>query len=224
MKKALILGAVAMSLAACNLPPSPNLVVGGPGTEKTFTVTLESPADAPGPLSPGVYAIHQDGMPIFTASQADRGQGLEGIAEDGDPGALATTTGYKVFNTPVGDAEPGPATPGKKYTFTFTAKPGDKLSFATMYVQSNDGFYAAGETGMDLFNGNVAITGDVTDQVQLWDAGTEVNQEPVTGADQAPRQSGPNVGTSESEVIQLISARADGFNYPNNIKVTIVAN
>jgi len=34
-------------------------------------------------------------------------------------------------------------------------------------------------------------TGDVTADVQLWDAGTEVNMEPGVGADQPPRQSAP---------------------------------
>lgn len=210
-------------LAACNLPPAPSPPGGAPANPRTFVVTIDSPEGAPGPLSPGVFVIHKDGTPLFDRGQMDRGQGLEGIAEDGDPSALgANLSNATVFNTPVGDDGPGPATPGKSYQFTFTAEPGDRLSFATMYVQSNDGFYAPGSTGLALFEGNVPVTGNVTDQILLWDAGTEVNQAPGEGADQAPRQSGPNVGASESEPIQLIEER-DNFDYQNNIRVTIEA-
>lgn len=211
-------------LAACNLPPAPSLG-GAPaaGMAKMFTVTLESPADGPGPLSPGVFVIHKEGMPLFTPGQKDMGKGLEGIAEDGDPGMLAgKMPNAMVFNTPVGDEGPGPATPGKSYQFSFRAEPGDRLSFATMYVQSNDAFYAPDAKGFPLFDGNMPITGDMTAKIMLWDAGTEVNQEPGVGEDQAPRQAGPNTGDSESENIALISER-DDFTYAPGIKFTIEA-
>ena len=55
----------------------------------TFTVTLESRADGPSPLSPGLYIVHREGMPLFTTGQADRGLGLEKIAEDANPANLA---------------------------------------------------------------------------------------------------------------------------------------
>ncbi|MEM7568201.1 MAG: spondin domain-containing protein, partial [Pseudomonadota bacterium] len=125
----------------------------------------------------------------------DRGLGLEGIAEDGAAGMQAanlyeelSTTG-DVFAVPAGASGPGPLTPGNAYEFVIAAKPGSKLSLATMYVQSNDLFYAPGEAGIDLFDmdGN-PISGDITDQLELWDAGTEENQYPGVGADQAPRQ------------------------------------
>ncbi len=224
MKKVLASLSTLALLAACNTQISPSAPGdSAPSAEPTmFEVVIEAPADAPGPLSPGIYVIHRDGMPIFTANMKDRGQGLEGIAEDGNPANAASLNGAQVFNTPMGDSEPGPATPGKKYIFTFEASPGDRLSFATMYVQSNDGFYAPADTGIPLFNGDTPINGDMTAKVMLWDSGTEVNQEPVNGADQAPRQSGPNTGTSESETIQLISER-DDFDYPNNIRLTINA-
>ena len=218
-------------LSACNLPPSPDFVDMPAGTGapemmqsemmQKFEVTLASPTTAAGPLSPGVYVIHDSGMPLFKANAKDMGMGLEGIAEDGSPVmAVEKIPGAVAFNTPVGDDMPGPATPGKKYSFTFMAKPGDRLSFATMHVQSNDGFYAPADTGIPLFNGNMPISGDMTAKVMLWDGGTEINQEPGVGADQAPRQSGPNPGASESEPIQLISAR-DSFTYVPNLILTI---
>ncbi|MEM6492458.1 MAG: spondin domain-containing protein, partial [Pseudomonadota bacterium] len=49
-----------------------------------------------------------------------------------------------LFNTPEGASAPGPIGPGGAYTFTVTARPGDRLSFATMFIPSNDLFYAPG--------------------------------------------------------------------------------
>jgi len=45
----------------------------------------------------------------------------------------------------------------------------------------------------------------------LWDAGTEVNQAPGFGSEQAPRQGGADTGTAENGVVQAV---ADGFTYP----------
>ncbi|MCT4646667.1 MAG: spondin domain-containing protein, partial [Carboxylicivirga sp.] len=57
-----------------------------------------------------------------------------------------------VFNTPVGANEPGGAGPGHSYEFSFYAGPGHKVSFATMFVKSNDLFYAPSGTGIELYN------------------------------------------------------------------------
>jgi hypothetical protein len=169
--------------------------------------------------------------PLFSAGQADRGDGLEALAEDGDPSALAAAVASQAgvsasgaFNTPVGETDPGPLPPGGAYEFTIVAVPGDTLSFATMFVQSNDLFYAPDGTGIALFNSDgTPVSGDVTGQVQLWDAGTELNQEPGVGPDQAPRQAGPNTGPDENGVVQIVS---DEFTYPvtaATIRVTIAA-
>lgn len=78
------------------------------------------------------------------------------------------------FNTPVGAAQPGPLTAaGAQYEIEFSAFPGTKVSFATMQANSNDWFFAPDGGGIDLFDGMNPITGDVTDQVIFWDAGTE---------------------------------------------------
>jgi hypothetical protein len=54
----------------------------------------------------------------------------------------------------------------------------------------------------------------VTDQVTLWDAGTEVNEEPGAGPNQAPRQSGPDTGDEEMAGVRPIAEVDDGFSYP----------
>lgn len=102
------------------------------------------------------------------------------------------------FDTPVGDDEPGPATSGKSYQFEFEAGPGSRLTFATMMVHSNDFFYAPGPEGIALWDGHDMLTGDVTDQIQLWDAGTEADQEPGEGEDQ-PLQGGANTGAEDPD-------------------------
>ena len=68
--------------------------------------------------------------------------------------------------------------------------------------QSNDWFYAPAESGIDLFKNGKAISGDITSQIVLWDAGTEVDQEPGIGSDQGPRQKATNTGVAENGVVR----------------------
>lgn len=233
LTRAVILSFSVWALSACdklgNAPmmtassPAPSAMPSGASPAPTsFTVTLESVAGGPSPLSPGIFVIHQDGMPIFATGQLDRGQGLEQNAEDGNPANLAKNiAGAMLFNLPVGADKAGPATPGNKFQFTFMAKPGDRLSFVTMFGQSNDAFYAPDPAGLALFNGNTPISGDVSNQITLWDAGTEVNEQPGTSMSQAARQVGPNLGTAESQPIVAIADRKDGFTYGQALKMTI---
>lgn len=183
-------------------------------------------------LSPGVWVVHGKNTPLFTTGKYDRGKGLEAQSENGNPATLAESLkkqpGVKssgIFNTPVGATVPGPIGPGGVFEFTFTATPGSRLTFAMMFGQSNDLFYAPNDTGIALFDKKgKPISGDITSKVSLWDAGTEENEEPGIGPNQAPRQSAPNTGAEEHEPIQLNSAVHDGFTYPKTsdvIRITI---
>lgn len=182
------------------------------------------------PITPVAYAVHDNMMAdgvFFTTGTADRGDGLEAVAEDGDPALLGEylSTNYDISGVaaiPSGSEEAGPALPGSSYTFTVAAVPGQALSFVTMFVQSNDLFFAPSESGISLFDeaGN-PISGNLASEVLLWDAGTEVNEEPGIGENQAPRQAGPNTGEDEGGVVTLVD---DGFSYPtvtSLIRVTI---
>jgi opacity protein-like surface antigen len=162
-------------------------------------------------FSPGTAIVHTEKAPIFTSGKKDRGKGLEAQSEDGDPSMLAKSLqgvkGIKsvtVFNTPVGASAPGPITPGAVYEATITAMPGDRLSMTLMMGQSNDWFYAPDEAGIELFKNGKAISGDMTAQLVMWDAGTEVDQEPGIGSDQGPRQKAPNTGKAENGVVHKI--------------------
>jgi hypothetical protein len=93
-----------------------------------------------------------------------------------------------------------------------------------MFGQSNDLFYAPNESGIALFNNGKAISGDISSKIILWDAGTEVNEEPGIGPNQAPRQKTPNTGKDENGVVKNIKDVKDGFTYPKTaslMKVTI---
>ena len=58
------------------------------------------------------------------------------------------------------------------------------------------------ESGIALFNNGNPVSGDITSQMILWDAGTEANQEPGIGPDQGPRQKAPNTGLAENGVVR----------------------
>ena len=103
------------------------------------------------------------------------------------------------FTTPVGASQPAPIFPGDAYEVEFKAPKGSHLSFVTMFVQSNDWFFATGSTGLALYDGSGnQITGDVTSELNLYDAGTEMDQEAGVGDNQAPRQSGADTGPMDS--------------------------
>lgn len=177
-------------------------------------------------LSPGLFVVSKNGNDLFKSGK-DASEGLERQAEDGNPEILAksllTSVGSAnmgIFNTPVGATQPGPILPGGAFEFTFSAKEGMKLNLITMYGQSNDLFYAPLKA-IDLFTNGQPLTGDITDRLMLWDAGTEVNQAPGIGADQAPRQKSANTGAAETMKIGPVK---DSFSYPNTreaLKVTI---
>lgn len=207
---------------------------------RSFTVTVQN-VSTPGllkdtlrargavPLSPGAWAIFTGNDPMFTEGQmADIG--TERIAEDGESsikdaaiGALSTVRAHGIFKTAA-----GPLLPGQSAQFSFNASPGDRLQFQTMFVQSNDWFYSfSGGIGLQLFNAETPVTGDVTSALKLYDAGTEADTPPGTGPNQKPVQATDNQGPAESIVISGASVRHPTFTIPATnavIKVTITAN
>lgn len=168
------------------------------------------------PVAPVLWAVHQkDEMPIFTNNTADRGEGLELLAETGNPGDLATSLldmGYHAgaYAVPDGQGSAGPLFPGDKYTFSIDAQPNQYLSIASMLGNSNDIFFAFGDSGIKLNFGTAEQ--DITNEVMLWDAGTEVNEYPGT----------KSMDEDEGGLVRMLD---DGFTYPDVdkiIKVTIM--
>jgi hypothetical protein len=180
-------------------------------------------------VSPGVWAVSRKNVSLFSDGKPAGTSGLEAQAEDGNPmmlqDSLQMESGHMskaaalmsgVFNIPVGKDAPGPILPGNSYEFSFTAAPGMKLNMAMMFGQSNDLFYAP-YSGIALFNSmGQPESGDFTYKFVLWDAGTEVNQEPGIGPDQAPRQKMPNTGLAENGKVRSVK---DKFTYPKTADV-----
>ena len=170
---------------------------------KDDTLKLPGGGGLKAPIAPGVYVVDR-AMATFELGTAAP-QVLQALAEDGNFEPLE-----KALEAKFGD-QAGMFAPGLE--FTITARPGDKFSFATMFVQSNDKFYAPANGALDLFDANgKPISGDVTTLVRLFDAGTEIDQRPGAGADQAPRQKAANQGADQNG---LVAQAKDGFAYPS---------
>jgi hypothetical protein len=164
-------------------------------------------------LSPGMFVLSDKTAALFTEERPARKNGLEMQAEDGDPSGLVnslmtmhhSSNLHGVFNTPIGAMAAGPIRPGDSYEFTFTAATGMKLFMTQMFGQSNDWFYAPGRNGIALFDEKgMPVSGDITDQLYLWDAGTEKDEEIGIGPNQGPRQKGPNTGENENGVVHRV--------------------
>jgi hypothetical protein len=119
------------------------------------------------------------------------------------------------FSVPAGANDPAPIGPGESYEFSFSAAPGSKLSFATMFVESNDLYYAPLPKGIALFNSDGTMReADVTSELFLLDAGTELNEEPGVGPNQPLRQLEPGAGLPDSLGRVTQCCNHDPWTYP----------
>ena len=135
-------------------------------------------------------------------------------ANDGSNGFTVTVENVskekRFFQHGIFDA---PMEANEVYEFSFYAGPTvangqpTRLSFMTKFAEANasDLFIATSDDGIELYDGDTPITGDISDQIFLWDAGTRVN------------------GTQEAENATVRLAEGTG-SYPKAqalVKVTI---
>lgn len=219
----------ALSLSVAALAFAQGLLAQGTTEATTFTVRVENVSrgevlklstgqTAPFVSAPVFWVLHTDAAnPIFTGGQPQPENGLEQLAETGSPegllkyvSAISGVAGVGANARPVGATADGPLTPGQAYEFEVSASPGQSLSLAWMFGQSNDLFYS-NDRPIALFVGGKPVSGDLTSQLSLWDAGTEVNEEPGLGPNQAPRQKSPEAGTTERQSVAHVR---DRFAYP----------
>ena len=192
-------------------------------TSTRFVVRVANVAEeplasgAPFVIAPVAYAVHDASAQTSRLGQVAT-PGLERMAEDGAAPLLAEElqerAGVRVAGAQAifeGADAPGPAAPGDVFTFEIEARPGERLSLWWMFGQSNDLFYATAPEGLDLFPGGQPLSGDFAGQVALLDAGTEINEEPGVGPNQAPRQAAENAGPPEDGLVRPVD---DGFDYP----------
>ena len=210
---------------------------GGSGATK-FTIKVENISkgevlklsngkSAPFVSAPVLWVIHTGSNPIFAGGQLDEGKGLEKLAETGNPSPLVKSlTGAPraiavgADDHPVGATAGGPITPGQGYEFEITARPGQTLSTAWMFGQSNDLFYS-NERPIALFDPVQAGGGRHDRQLALWDAGTEVNEEPGLGPNQGPRQATPDAGVTEQEGMAHVRDKYSYPRIPSVLRLTI---
>jgi hypothetical protein len=185
---------------------------------------LSDGKSAPFVSAPVLWVVHTTSTnPIFIGGEQDAGVGLELLAETGNPADLVKSLTRKAGvvsvgadATPVGTEAEGPITPGQSYEFKIVAHPGQILSTAWMFGQSNDLFYS-NDRPIALFDASGrAVSGEMTTQLSLWDAGTEVNEEPGLGPNQGPRQKTPEDGAQERQGIAHVN---DKYSYPRTADV-----
>ena len=177
-------------------------------------MTASNGEKVPFALSPGMFVLSEKNAALFTEGKPVRKNGLEMQAEDGDPSGLVSSLVtmnhssnlHGVFNTPIGAMAAGPIRPGDSFEFTVIAPPGMKFFMTQMFGQSNDWFYAPGSNGIALFDSkDNPVSGDITNQFYLWDAGTEKDEEIGIGPNQGPRQKGMNTGEAENGVVHRVN-------------------
>ncbi len=234
-----LLGALAAlsTLAALAAPLRAGTTRPAAAKATTFTVTVENLSNAktlgtsagrvPAPISPGAWAVYSGANPLFAfGARAD--EGTERIAEDGDTTAkaaalkqVARVKESGVFSNPGGPL--GPALePGASATFQVSASAGDRLQFEAMFVQSNDYFYALGNDGLALFDPKgKPVSGNVTRYVTIWDAGTEVDEEPGNGTHAKPNQApdATDVGPGTTEPVTPYNLTGDPWVLPRTAKL-----
>ena len=198
---------------------------------------LSSGGAADIPFSPGVWVIHTGANPILTPGEEAPRVGLEGLAEAGMADAFApnlrSLNGVRssgAFSTPLGRARgkmgPSPSDGGgrnvsrmlqvgQRFEFTVVAQPGDRLTIALMIAQSNDGLVAPGKDGIALFDASGRpLSGDITTQLGVWDAGTEVNEDPGLGPNQGLRQGAAHAGDPERAPVRPLGESPFGDRWP----------
>lgn len=221
----LALAALTMASAAMaqGAPNATTFTVRVENISKGEALKLSTGRTAPFVSAPTFWVLHTTAAnPIFTGGRPESGNGLEQLAETGNPEGLlkyvsaeSGVAGVGAAARSIGATADGPLTPGQAYEFEISATPGQSLSLAWMFGQSNDLFYS-NERPIALFVGGQPVRGDMTTQLSLWDAGTEVNEEPGLGPNQGPRQKSPDAGVSEKQAVAHVR---DGFTYPATAQV-----
>lgn len=182
----------------------------GSATADLLRVSVTNTAPVGGTyLTPIFIGAHDGSFVTFTPGQP-ASAGLERVAEDGGPQTLLMSQLAAVGGVG-GTAGSGPIAPGETVTLLLNVDPAlqQYLGFASMVIPSNDAFIGnPSPTQFRLYDvgghfipreGATAIR---ISGAQVWDAGTEVNDEiPANTAFLA--QAAPNTGTAENGVVSL---------------------
>jgi hypothetical protein len=140
---------------------------------------------SPNVLSPAPFIAHDAGFDLFDEGAA-ASPAIEAVAEMGDPTGVVNMAQAALGGTVADYAVAGsaPLTTGQSAMVTLNTDMAHPwLSFASMMGISNDGFigFAAGDGAINLFPGGLPFMGTIIiHPANVWDAGTEVNDELAT--------------------------------------------
>ena len=129
-------------------------------------------------FSPGWVRVGGDAL--YAEGEAASGA-LTLLAEAGDPIRYAETEGFSIPEGFEDTYMGSPLASGESFAVRFEAVPGQRLHFASMFIESNDtvvGF------DMPLFDGDTPRSGDITADTSYYDVGSEVNEPPGFGPGQ----------------------------------------
>lgn len=200
-------------------------------TGDAYAITLINTSDhGPliSPLSPAFYALHASSYRYFIEGSA-ASAGLERLAEEGNSALLVTeATAAGAMADTAGSAAYGPGA-----SVTFTARPTAAtplLTIAMMVGQSNDAFIGTRPGGVSLLDASGTlrmpddIRRDLLNSLATWDAGTEDNETPGVGRNQAPRQPAPNTGAADpNPMVRLYADSANDLaQLAERVMVTVV--
>ena len=162
-----------------------------------YEVTIENLSDGQ-PLSPPIAITHRRQLTLFRNGMLASPE-IEAIAEDGNNGPAATlwptlnkATDVVALDAPLTRAGTEVGDFSDTATFEIWARPGDRLTIASMLICTNDGI-----TG--LTRARLPYYGEHTYYTRAYDAGTEANTElsgdlvdPCSGLGPHPLTGDPN--------------------------------
>ncbi|MCG8528946.1 MAG: spondin domain-containing protein [Opitutales bacterium] len=184
-----------------------------PESHRTLEIEISNSAPDMGTiLTPFWVGLHDGSFDIFNVGEAASG-GVEGIAEDGNTGPLSDLFAASVANG-WSSTLTGPQNPGGPPLFfqgqsssSFVSVDANNpsheyFSYQSMILPSNDAFVSNDNpTAYRIYEGGIfQPTTIMIEGANVWDAGTEVNDEapqnvPVLG------QMAPNTGATEGGVV-----------------------
>jgi hypothetical protein len=193
------------------IPLGPDLVSvtvdDDPKLPGTLIITITNVSQTRGalvtPFSSLVWAMHTDTVGLFVEGDPASPE-LEALAEDGDPDPFDALLGG-LAEVGLHDVVAGLQLPGESIQLVLeTDAAFPMLSFAAMVGQTNDAFLAVGPAGVQLVDGlslrsEDDIEADILAALTAWDAGTEANEVPGAGLNQAPRQQAPDTGPDDTQ-------------------------
>ena len=191
-----------------------------PATSVEVLVTISNLAPAEGThLTPFWVGFHDGSFNLFDEGAA-ASPGLESTAEDGATALLSAEFSNAALGfedaTITGPGPPPVFFPGNTSAFKFSLDSSSPLnryfSFASMIIPSNDAFIGNGDPmAYEVFDesGNFVMTEIIILGTQVWDAGTEVNDE-VPANVAFLEQAAPNTGPAENGTVQFHSGFASG--------------